>query len=160
MRGGALPPALIFAALGAAMAFVGPRARPWALCLALAAAAAALMAPAGPAWVEPIFLGCWIAVLLAAASVHLPAPLPDLGALALALNSGAWAGAVVAAAGRPRDLLIAAPWILLALPGTWLVATRRPIVVKVAAGWLIAIALLAIVLPLIPTPGYMPDHMD
>jgi hypothetical protein len=160
VRGGILPPALVFAALGAALSFAKPRVRFWALGLALATAVGGLMAPYDPAWVEPIFLGCWVAVLLAAASTHFSGGLPSLGAVVLALNCGAWAGAVTAVAGQPRDLLMAMPWALLVIPGAWLVRARRPIVVKVAASWLIAIAVLAAVLPLIPTPGYMPDHMD
>jgi hypothetical protein len=41
------------------------------------------------------------------------------------------------------------------------VATKRQIVVKVFASWLIAIALLSATLQVTtPTPGYVPDHMD
>jgi hypothetical protein len=41
------------------------------------------------------------------------------------------------------------------------VAHRASIAVKVASSWLIAIALLAAVLPFLSvTPGYMPDHLE
>lgn len=50
--------------------------------------------------------------------------------------------------------------------GMTLVATRvaassLPIVPKIVAGWLIAVALLATLLHLLPvTPGYLPDHLE
>ena len=34
------------------------------------------------------------------------------------------------------------------------------IAVKVVASWLAAVAILATMLSLVPTPGYMPDHME
>ena len=42
------------------------------------------------------------------------------------------------------------------------VASRRvPIAPKVVSSWLIAVALLAVTLQLIPvTPGYLPDHLE
>ena len=76
------------------------------------------------------------------------------------LNAGVWSGLLIGRAGRPLDLAIAAPALLLLLPATWLVQRRWTIALKVAASWLIAIAVLASVLPLIPTPGYAPDHMN
>ena len=90
---------------------------------------------------------------IAAASVH-PGGVRSAWAVILALNSGLWAGAVIAAAGYVRDLAIAAPAVLLCIPGAWLVATKRGIAVKVAASWLIAIGVLSLCLQLAPTtPG-------
>ena len=161
MRGGALPPALLFAALGMALAFAPRRIRFWA---ALAAAAPALLmsfVPFSQQWADPLFLGCWITVLASAGSVHLPGGLGPRLAMLLALNVGVWAGAVVGVAGKPIDLAVSLPCILLSLPGGWLVATKRPIVVKIFSSWLIAIALLSATLQVTtPTPGYVPDHMD
>lgn len=161
MRGGSLPPALLCAALGFALAFA-PR-RMIAICLALlcAAATAAAFLRLGPEAQDPVFLGCWLSVIAAAATVHLPGGVGPKTALGLALNTGAWAGAVVAAAGAKTDLLIAIPAALICLPGGWLVARGHSIVLKVASGWLVAVSLLAIGLQFAPTtPGYKPDHMD
>ena len=73
----------------------------------------------------------------------------------------AFAHLVIALAGAPIDLLASLPLALLCLPGAWLVSRRGSIAVKVAASWLIAVALLAISLQMAPvTPGYRPDHMD
>jgi hypothetical protein len=161
VRGGALPPALLFAALGLALSFA-PR-RTSVLCLAALAATALVVGSIkiGPQWRDDVFLGCWISVIAAAASVHLPrGPGPRL-ALLLAFNTGFWGGAVISAAGGPLDFFEALPWALLCLPGRWLVATRRSIAIKVLSSWLIAVALLALTLQITtPTPGYAPDHMD
>jgi len=112
-------------------------------------------------WADPLFIGCWITVQATAASVHLPGGLRPRLAMLLALNVGVWAGAVIGVAGKPIDLAASLPCILLALPGRWLVVTKRQIVVKIFASWLIAIGLLAATLQVTtPTPGYAPDHMD
>lgn len=165
MRGGALPPALLCAALGFALAFAPRRAVLPSLLALIAAAAVVVWRGIAPAWQDTAFAGCWISVILAAASVHLPSGLHPRAALVLplilALNAGIWAGAVISVAGAPLDLVKSLPWALLCLPGAWLVGSGRRIAVKVVASWLIAVAVLAASLPLTtPTPGYMPDHMD
>ena len=160
MRGGSLPPALLCAAFGLALAFAPRRIFPYALALLAAAALAASFITFPTSWLDGVFFGCWISVIAASLSVHLPKRLGPRLALVLAIDCGFWAGAVIAAAGARTDLLKALPVALLCLPGAWLVATKRGIAVKVATSWLIAIAILAAALPLTPTPGYMPDHMD
>jgi hypothetical protein len=161
MRGGALPPALLCAALGFALAFA-PR-RIILPCLVAFVTPALLIAwlKIDRAWTDGAFLGCWISVVAAALGVHLPRGLGPRSALILAVNTGVWTGAVIAVAGGPLDLAKSLPWALLCLPGQWLVRTRRAIFLKVVASWLIAVAVLAAMLPIItPTPGYMPDHME
>ncbi len=161
MRGGALPPALLFAALGLALAFAPARARAWSLLLLVATLAALSFVTVPRDWLETAFLGCWISVAVTAALVHLPRGLSMPGTLALSFNAAMWASAVVDLSGSPLDLIKALPWTLLVLPASWLVARRASIAVKVASSWLIAIALLAAVLPFLPvTPGYMPDHLE
>jgi hypothetical protein len=84
-----------------------------------------------------------------------------LGALAVAVNAGFWSGAVVAVAGSESDLLRALPAALTIAPASWLIRSRAAIVVKVVSSWLIAVALLAATLQLLPvTPGYIPDHLE
>ena len=163
MRGGALPPALLMAALGFALAFA-PRTLWSRAVLAAAATAGAVWAllqgGRGARFEEFAFLGLWVSLALTAAMVHLPrGPSPAL-ALGAGANAGLWAGAVVAVAGKPVDLLIALPCTLAAFAARPLIARGLGIGVKVAASWLIAVAILAALLPLTPTPGYKPDHMD
>lgn len=159
MRGGFLPPALLCAALAFALAFAPRRALLPAAVLLVSVALAVSRASLPVQWQEWIFASCWVSVGLTSAAVHLP----RIGlylALILAANAGVWAGATVAVAGAPADLLRAVPVALLALPGQWLVAHRGGLAIKVVASWLIAVAVLAGALATVPTPGYKQDHME
>ena len=160
MTGGPFAPALLCAALGFALAFA-PRGSVLPSLLGLVAAAVAMaFVPLAPAWRETAFLVCWATLILTAAMVHLPGgPGPKL-ALALGVGAGAAGGAIVSVAGVASDLLKALPWALLCVPGAWLVARGQGIAIKVASSWLIAVAILAAALPITPTPGYEPDHMQ
>jgi hypothetical protein len=156
-----LPPALLAAALGLALAFALPRERRIGLGLFAALAIAARPLPWPHAGLDGVFLACWMTVVATAASLHLPPRLQRALALPLSVNAGVWAGGVIALAGGPGDLIVALPWALLALPGAWLADTRAAIALKVVASWLIAVAALAALLPFLPvTPGYLPDHLD
>lgn len=160
MRGGVLPPALLFAALAFALAFA-PR-RVMLTALALVPLPAVLIASVDfpKAWVEAIFVGCWLSVFATAALVHLLRPLGLAAAMALALNAAIWAGATIAVAGTAADLLKALPVLLIAVPAQWGVAKGAGIAVKVIASWLVAVAVLAGALAAVPTPGYVSDHME
>ncbi len=161
MRGGTLPPALLFAALGLALAFAPRRARLWALVVLGVTLAASSFVTVAPGALEFVFLGCWASIVVTAAAVHFPHGPGLRTALALTVNAAFWASAVVAASGAPLDLVKALPCVLLVLPAAWLVARRASIAVAVASSWLIAIAILAAALPFLPvTPGYLPDHME
>ena len=159
MRGGLLPPALVCAALGLALCFTRPRHLGLAPGLFAASAAVAASAPVPPLSLDLLFTGCWVTVLVTAASVHLPRGLGPRAAGALALNAGAWAG-MISHVGAEPSLVAALPFVLLVAPGQWLRGRGWGVAVKVAASWLIAIAGLEALLVLVPTPGYAPDHMD
>ena len=161
MRGGALPPALLCGAIGLALAFAPRRAwLPSLVTLAIATAAlAVLLIPRK--WLEGVFLGCWVSVAATAATVHLPRGLTVRSAVALSLNAGVWSGAEVGLAGSRFDIVKALVCILLLIPASFIVRRRAPIIVKVVASWLIAVAVLAATLQFLPvTPGYLPDHLD
>lgn len=161
MRGGALPPALLLAALAFVLAHASPRTRIWSLIALLGMLAALSQLALPPDWLEIAFLGCWISTAGTAAAVHLPSGPGPAGGILLSLNAGFWAQAVVALSGTPHDLLAALAVIILVVPAGWLVARGASIAVKVASSWLIAIAILAAVLPFLPvTPGYLPDHLE
>jgi hypothetical protein len=119
------------------------------------------IAPVHREWLEGAFLGCWVSVIACAVAVFLPGGVSARGALALSLNAGFWSGAVVAVAGSHFDLLMAVLCVLVVVPGAWIIGARVPIAVKVVSSWLIAVAILAATLQLLPvTPGYLPDHME
>lgn len=163
MRGGVLPPALLFVALGLALAFAPRRAwLPSLLALfATLGAFSLLRLPVPQVWVEGVFLGCWISAIATAASVHLVGGLSPRAALALSLNAGVWASAVVSISGSGLDLLKALPFVLIFFPASWIVHRHGSIPVKVVSSWVIAIAVLAGTLQFLPvTPGYLPDHME
>jgi hypothetical protein len=160
LTGGALPAALLCAALGLALGFADRRAwAPSLLALVFAALAATLL-PLGAAGRAPFLLGCWFSLLLAAVAVHLPQGVGLRLALLLAANAGFWSGGVIQLTAQPVHLLVALPWALLCLPAGWIVSRERGIVLKVLVSWLAAVALLAAALPTISTPASEPDHMD
>jgi hypothetical protein len=56
---------------------------------------------------------------------------------------------------------VAAIAVLLIFPAGLLIGNRAPVLMKILAGWLAAVALLTISLAYLPvSPGYMPDHLD
>jgi hypothetical protein len=161
VRGGALPPALLCAAVGLALAFA-PR-RAWLPSLVtLTVTTVVLAALSIPReWLEGVFLGCWASVAASAATVYLPREMSASGAAGLSINAGIWSGAEVALTGSRLDLAKALVCVLLLIPASCVVSWRAPIIVKVVASWLIAVAILAATLQFLPvTPGYLPDHLD
>lgn len=161
MRGGALPPAILCAALGLALASAERRSWRLGVIAVVVVAGAAAWVPLSANWVDAIFLGCWSSIVINAMRVHLVRPPGRITTLLLCTNTGVWAGAVISVAGRKADLLLALPGTLTLLPAAWAVRRGGSIVVKVVSSWLIAVAILAATLQFLPvTPGYLPDHMD
>jgi hypothetical protein len=161
LRGGALPPALLATALSFALSYAPARARIWGLLIFGMAAVGVSVMKLSPSAVDGVFFACWVSIVVTAATVHLPRGRTFVVVVLLSLNAGAWAGAVLAATGRPMDRLIALPVVLLSLPCAWLVSRRWGLGVKVVASWLVAVAILGASLPLLtPTPGYVADHME
>lgn len=160
MRGGVFPPAMLCLALGLALAFLPRRVALTAglICVVVALMAWSLLPKALP--IEFVFVGCWTSVIVTAASTYLPKTRPAFAGYALAANTGLWVGAVVAVAATPRDLFAALPFVLVCAVGWPIVARGWGVAIKVGASWLIAIATLSAMLPLTPTPGYVPDHME
>ena len=158
MRGGALPPALLAAALGFALAFVPRRTILWGVLIFAVVAIGVALVPIPTTWVDAVFLGGWASIALTAATVHWRGgpPLP----LLLAVNAGIWSGLVVAVQGSFDNILLALPAVLLGLPGAWLAAKGGGLAVKVVASWLIAVSIFAAALPMVATPGYVADHRE
>ena len=161
MRGGVVPAALLFVALGLALAFAPRSSRAPSLVALLATLAVFSFVPAPQAWLEETFFGCWLAVLATAASVHLGRGLGRCAAIVLSVNAGIWASAVIFLAGSRSDVLKALPGALVVWPASWVVRRYDSIPVKVVSSWVIAVAVLALTLQLLPvTPGYLPDHLE
>jgi len=148
-------------ALGLTLAF-SPR-RTWLLSIALlvTSAISIVLTTVPLSWVEGVFLACWISIAANAAAVHVPKGLNTPAAVALSINAGTWVGAVTALSGPKFNLVKTLPCVLALLPAAFIIGRRAPIVVKVAASWLVAVAVLAGTLQLLPvTPGYLPDHLE
>jgi hypothetical protein len=161
MRDAVVPAALLFVALGLALAFAPLRARVPSLLALSAALGVFTFLPMPQGWLEGVFVGCWLGVIATAASVHFVGGLGPVGALALSLDAGAWAGAVLSTSGSRLDLLKALPCLSIILPASWVVRRYDSLPVKIISSWVIAVAVLAITLRLLPvTPGYLPDHME
>ena len=160
MRGGFLPPAILCAALGIALAFVPVRRAGLAALLLVVVTLLTWSLSPSARWIEAIFVGCWLSVIANVLLVHRPERLPLTLFLVAAVNAGAWAGAVIAVSGERRDLAIALPMVLLFAPGRAVVVRGWSIALKVLASWLAAVAILATMVSLTPTPGYKPDHME
>ena len=163
MRGGALPPALLCAAVGLALAFA-PR-RAWLPSLVTLTMTTVVLTalPIPGEWLEGVFLGCWASVAATAAAVHLPRGMTASGAVGLSCNAGLWSGAEVALAGSRLDAGKALVCVLLLMPASFIVRRHATDHSKVLLPTekLIAVAILAATLQFLPvTPGYLPDHLD
>jgi hypothetical protein len=122
---------------------------------------ALIFLPVPEIWLEGVFLGCWISVIVTAANVNFVRGPSQWVAVALSLNAGLWASAVISLSGSRIDLLEALPCVLIFFPASWVVARYGSIPVKVVSSWIIAVAILAATLQLLPvTPGYLPDHIE
>ena len=161
MRGGAVPPALLCAAVALALAFAPRRTWPLSLAILITTTVVFAMVPTPHEWMEGVFLGGWVSVAATAATVHLPGGLTARTAAIVSLNAGLWSGAEIAIAGSRLDIAKALVGVLLISVAEFTVDCRVPIVAKVIASWLIAVAILVATLQLLPvTPGYLQDHLD
>jgi hypothetical protein len=161
VRGGALPPALLAAALGLLLSFAPRKEIAPSLIAFVVVAIAASFIRLETTQTDLVFYGCWASIVGTALSIHIPKPISRGAGTALAVNAGCWAGLVIGAAGAPLDLAIALPWVLLCLPCAVLIHRNLGIGPKVVASWLVAVSLLAAFLPVTtPTPGYAGDHME
>jgi hypothetical protein len=160
VNAGLLPFILMAAAVALALAIP-----PWRLALGGLAGFAmcalimgALPVPQGVG--SLIVAGFWLSTVAAAALVLIPRALPPALAIAAALNAGVWFGGMASLSGTRLALPLAIPVTLFFVPGRWFMYRRQQIVLKVLSSWLIAVSVLATFVSLVPTPGYVPDHME
>ena len=132
--------------------------------MALLAAAVALTVffslPLPLGGVEFIFTATWLSVIVTTALLHLSAEVSNRWYFLAAVNGGLWIGAVTSISGHIGDFAVALPFLFAFLLGGPIERRGWGISLKVFSSWLVAVAILAIMLSLTPTPGYMPDHME
>jgi hypothetical protein len=155
-----LPFILMAAAVALALAIL-----PWRLALVglvgfaiSALITGALPFPQGSS--SLVSAGFWLSTIAAASLVLIPRALPPALAIAAALNAGVWFGGMESLGGTRLALPLALPVTLFFVPGRWFMYRRQEIVLKVLSSWLIAVSALATFVSLVPTPGYVPDHME
>jgi len=88
MRSEIVPAALLFLALGLALASAPRRVRAPSLVALVATLIIFGLWRIPEAWLEAAFLGCWLAAIATAASVHLGARLGLFAALVLSVDAG------------------------------------------------------------------------
>lgn len=160
MNGGALPYALMFAAVGLALAFAHPRAAWLSIASLVLAALLVSFAPLSEAVQGPVLIGFWLSVIGTAALAAAACKLGQPAMIAAAVNGGAWSGALAAASEGRAAMALAMPMVLLFLAGKWFMHRGYGIAPRVLSSWLIAVAALAMFVSLVPTPGYEADHME
>ena len=160
MNGGILPILLICATLGLALSLVGRRDAWLGVAAIVVSALVVSMLKVAPGASNIVLAGLFLSTILTAILVYLPRSWPRHWAIPVAVNAGAWAGALASLSGMHNALWLALPLCLLCLPGRWFEQRGLGIAVKVAASWMIAISSLALFVSLMPHPGYVPDHME
>ena len=145
---------MLYLALGLALAFFPRGAWGPSLLALLATLGAGALLRVPQRWLEGVFFACWISVIVTAASVHFARRLSAWTSVALSLNAAVWASAVVSLSGSKLDLIKALPCVVILVPAAWFVGRNASIPVKVVSSWVIAVAVLAATLQLLPvTPG-------
>lgn len=160
MSGALFLSALLFAAVGITSAHA-----PWKTAILTAAGviAAALLTsflPPDALSAKLIMIGAGLSIVPAILLVYFPRLLSPTPLFLIAIHCGAWAGALLSMSGQQQAMLVAAPLLAVSLPARWLIQRRWQIGLKVAASWMLAIALLAVTLNTISMPSYQLDHME
>jgi hypothetical protein len=159
VNGGALPFVLLFAAVGLALTRA-PSKMAWLSVAGLCASALLFAMFTPPERLQGVlFMGLWLSMIVTATAVLIGRSIPAPFAIAVAVNAGAWAGLLAAASGLRLALTFALPISLLFVAGKWLKHSSG-IVPKVLSSWLIAVGTLAMLVALVPTPGYEADHIE
>lgn len=160
MNSGPLPMILLCLTLGLALALASRRAGWFGLAGMVATAALVAIVALPQGLTEAVSAGLALSVIATAALCYFPRGSTDRWLLATGVNAGVWTGAYASVSDQRGALLVALPLALVVMLGGWLVSSGYPIVIKVVASWMIAIASLSIFVSLLPTPGYKADHME
>lgn len=160
MNAGILPLALLCAALGLALAKKPAKVAAIAIVALVAASVLSTVAIPTAGWETPALLGLWFSTALTAALAYLPRGIGGIWSVLAGINAGVWVGVVAHSAGESASIASALPFALLFLPAAWLLEKELGVAVKVAASWIVAVSILAVMVAISPTPGYAPDHMQ
>ena len=159
MTDSALPAAMVFAALGLMLSFAARTIAAISIALAVLMAFAASHVGSDTIVHQAATIACWGVILIMAILTFWPRQWPATVTIAVSGAAGFVAGAVVEAAATPLKLWPTMVVVLVVLPATLAVERGYNIVPRVVMSWLLAVAMLAALLPYVVShPGYIPDH--
>ena len=154
-----VPAAMVFAALGLMLAFVPRKTAAIGLALAIVLASVASLSRVGVAANDVAIMACWGAVLVLAGLTYWPDPAAQLTNIAIAAIAGIVSGIAIVASATPSSFLQPVLASLLIIPATVAVKRGYAVAPRVVASWLVAVAVLAALLPyVVAHPGYVADH--
>ncbi len=154
-----VPAAMVFAALGLMLAFVPRRTGAAGIALAIVLASLASLWNLGAFPNDAAIMTCWGTVAVMAALTYWPRPLARRTNLAVAAIAGIVSGLAITASTTPSSLWQPLLASLIIIPATVAVERGYGVAPRVVASWLVAVAVLAALLPyVIAHPGYVADH--
>ncbi len=160
MNSGILPLLLLGLTLGLALSTASPKKAWRGYIIAVLVAIAVSFVPIAKEHLISVEIGLWVSTIVTAAFAYLPSRFAAAALLPAAINAGAWLGAV-AAANAMRPVMLAGLFAALVFVPIHALSSRgSAIAVKVVASWMIAVGTLAVFVSMVPTPGYMQDHMQ
>lgn len=161
MINGSLPAVMVFAALALMLGLGSPR-------VALIGTSVACVADLGVTFIrlpaefaDAALMACWTMIGVIGVFVHVPyrPSLPVVAALSIA--AGLVAGATLGAPAHATSPYHVLPVLLASIPALIVAARGYRIALRVVMSWLLAVTLLAAVMPFaVSHPGYIPDHRE
>jgi hypothetical protein len=108
---------------------------------------------------DAAILACWAAIVVLAVRTYWPSPMVRLNNLVIAAAAGVVSGTAIAASASPSTLWQPLLTSLIIVPATLAVERGYAVAPRVVASWLVAVAVLAALLPyIVAHPGYVADH--
>lgn len=157
----ALPVGLLCAVAGMMLAFIPSRSGLLGGLLLVLFAAGGIEIPARPQVVGVVLGGCWASLVVCALCVFWPRRLSIPLVYFLAANAGIWSGLALATNADGASSLLPVAALLIGLPASLAVHKGYQIAPRVVTSWLLAVAMIAAILPLVVKhPGYVADHME
>jgi hypothetical protein len=154
-----VPATMVFAALGLMLSFVPRKTAAVGIILAAVLAVAASQAPLGATANDAAIMACWAVLAVLAARTYRPSRAARPSNLAISAAAGLVSGTAIAASATPSTLWQPMLAVLVVIPATIVVERGYAVAPRVVASWLVAVALLAALLPYVVVhPGYVADH--
>jgi hypothetical protein len=154
-----IPVAMLVATLALMLGFTSRRTAGMGLTIATGAALVSAQTTLPAAWSIALITVCSLGTVILVLLIFWPARLSRLIALVLSVVVGVITGLGHSLAAMPQNIYPALAAGALALPALVAIERGYAIAVRVVASWLVAIAVLAALLPYVVShPGYVSEH--